>query len=33
MTAMYNWNELPRETVRKGIERAGFRGENVTIVT
>lgn len=32
MAKMYNWNELPREAVRKGIERAGFRGENVIMV-
>jgi quercetin dioxygenase-like cupin family protein len=32
MVRMYNWNELPRETVRKGIERCGFRGENVLVV-
>ncbi|HUU34299.1 MAG TPA: cupin domain-containing protein [Vicinamibacterales bacterium] len=32
MTAMYNWNDLPREVVRKGIERCGFRGEDVTVV-
>ena len=29
MTTAYNWNELPREFVREGIERCGFRGENV----
>jgi quercetin dioxygenase-like cupin family protein len=27
MTKMYNWNNLPREFVRKGIERCGFRVE------
>lgn len=32
MSKMYNWNELPREFVRKGIERCGFRGENVIMV-
>ena len=32
MTTMYNWNELPREAVRQGIERCGFRGENVVMV-
>ena len=31
-TQMYNWNDLPRETVRKGVERVGFRGENVICV-
>ncbi|WP_454873536.1 cupin domain-containing protein [Paraburkholderia xenovorans] len=32
MANMYNWNDLPREFVRKGIERAGFRGDNVILV-
>jgi quercetin dioxygenase-like cupin family protein len=32
MTAMYNWNTLPREVVRKGIERTGYRGDNVIFV-
>lgn len=32
MTTAYNWNELPREIVRKGIERCGFRGEDVVVV-
>lgn len=32
MTRMFNWNDLPREQVRKGIERCGFRGENVVMV-
>ena len=32
MTKAYNWNELPRELVRKGIERCGFRGEDVVVV-
>ena len=32
MTAMYNWKDLPREVVRKGIERSGFRGEDVIVV-
>ena len=32
MTQMYNWNDLPREIVRKGIERCGFRGEEVIVV-
>jgi quercetin dioxygenase-like cupin family protein len=32
MTKMYNWNDLPREIVRKGVERCGFRGENVIVV-
>lgn len=26
---LYNWNELPREFVRRGIERCGLGGENV----
>lgn len=32
MTKSYNWNELPKEFVRKGIERCGFRGDNVIAV-
>ncbi|HSW22286.1 MAG TPA: cupin domain-containing protein [Burkholderiaceae bacterium] len=32
MTNMYNWNTLPREIVRKGIERCGFRGEDAIVV-
>ena len=32
MTMMYNWNDLPKEIVRKGIERCGFRGEDVVVV-
>lgn len=32
MTSMYNWNTLPREFVREGIERCGFRGEQVVTV-
>jgi quercetin dioxygenase-like cupin family protein len=31
-TNLYNWNSLPREFVRDGVERCGFRGENVTCV-
>lgn len=31
-THMYNWNDLPREVVRKGVERVGFRGENCILV-
>ena len=31
-TTMYNWNTLDREVVRKGVERVGFRGENVVMV-
>lgn len=31
-TKMYNWNTLPRETVRKGVERVGFRGESTLLV-
>lgn len=26
------WDSLPREIVRRGVERAGFRGENVLLV-
>jgi quercetin dioxygenase-like cupin family protein len=29
---LYNWNTLPREFVRQGVERCGFRGENVICV-
>jgi len=28
----YNWNELPRESPRRGIERVGFRGDNAMAV-
>jgi len=28
----YNWNELPKESPRRGIERAGFRGDNAMAV-
>lgn len=27
-----NWNELDRETVRPGVSRAGFRGDDVMLV-
>lgn len=26
---LMNWNDLPREVLRRGIERAGFGGENM----
>ncbi len=26
---LMNWNELPKEVLRRGIERAGFGGENI----
>ena len=29
---LYNWNDLPNEVVRKGVSRAGFRGEDVLLV-
>ena len=29
---MYSWTELPREAVRPGVERSGFRGEQVLLV-
>jgi quercetin dioxygenase-like cupin family protein len=29
---LYNWDSLDRETVRKGVERAGFRGDDVLMV-
>ncbi len=32
MVKLYNWNDLPRQFVRKGIERCGFRGEDVMLV-
>lgn len=28
----YNFNELAREVVRHGVERCGFRGDNVMLV-
>lgn len=28
----YNWNDLEREVVRRGVTRVGFRGENVICV-
>jgi quercetin dioxygenase-like cupin family protein len=27
-----NWEKMPRETVRPGVERAGFRGDNALLV-
>ena len=32
MSQAYNWNDLPKELVRKGIERCAFRGEDVVVV-
>ena len=29
---MYSWTELPKEAVRPGVERSGFRGEQVLMV-
>ncbi len=29
---LHNWNDLPREVVRKGVERVGFRGDNAMCV-
>lgn len=29
---LHNWNDLPREVVRKGVERVGFRGDDVMCV-
>jgi quercetin dioxygenase-like cupin family protein len=31
-TNIYNWDDLDREVVRRGVTRAGFRGENVLLV-
>jgi quercetin dioxygenase-like cupin family protein len=28
----YQWDALPKETVRPGVTRAGFRGENALLV-
>ena len=28
----YNWNTLPKEVVRPGVSRSGFRGDNVLLV-
>jgi len=30
--AVRRWDELPKEAVRPGVERAGFRGDNVLLV-
>ncbi|ABE36407.1 araC-like ligand binding domain protein [Paraburkholderia xenovorans LB400] len=32
MTMMYDWNRLPREVVRPGVERCGFRGDDSILV-
>ncbi len=29
---VYNWDDLDREVVRRGVERAGFRGDDVLLV-
>src|SRR5262245_24160662 len=29
---LYNWNDLPRESPRRGIERVAFRGDNAMAV-
>lgn len=29
---LYNWDTLPKEVVRAGVERAGFRGDDVLLV-
>ena len=29
---LYNWDTLDKEVVRKGVERAGFRGDDVLMV-
>ena len=30
--SLYNWDSLPKEVVRKGVERSGFRGDDVLMV-
>lgn len=30
--SLYNWNELPKEDVRRGVRRCGFRGDDVLLV-
>ena len=32
MTAAYNWNELPKDCPRHGIERVAFKGESAMVV-
>jgi len=29
---LYTWDELPKEVVRAGVERSGFRGDDVLLV-
>lgn len=29
---MYNWNDLPKDTPRPGIDRVAFRGDNAMAV-
>ncbi len=29
---LYKWDELPKEVVRAGVERVGFRGDDVLMV-
>jgi quercetin dioxygenase-like cupin family protein len=31
-TRAYRWDELPKEAVRAGVTRAGFRGDDVLLV-
>ena len=31
-SAMYNWNELQKDSPRHGIERVAFRGDNAMVV-
>ena len=31
-TRVHEWNALPKEVVRPGVERAGFRGDDVLMV-
>lgn len=29
---LYHWDQLPKETVRRGVVRSGFRGDDVLLV-
>jgi hypothetical protein len=30
---LYNWNDLPKDSPRKGVERVAFRGEHAMVVS